>query len=853
MHRIRLVIADRRPIVLQGFTSLLAAQPDFEVVASCLDGSSCLEAIRNLAPDVALLEDGFSDVTASQMLAVTNAENIPTRLVFFTASVASGDVADAIASGACGSVSMSENPDTVMHSLRVAAPRFGRAPAGKEGNGASVESAPALLTVNERKVMRLVAQGLSNQAIARQLNASPGIIQVHLDHLFQKLGINNRRELAARAVSYRYGGIGALAAAIYAALDNLQPANATDADADAAHTETFAITGADGTPHVFTIVIHRQKEATSGSTIRATSKARGVANTAPTTPAPAAILAESGVDISAGTLAALNAARPSMGSHGTFMMAAAGAWIYAIDAAWNGAQASAFGDSLTDVLPSASAAGIAESAPAIPDVRAANLDGSDLRASSESATHDWAFAFRTFHGDTIATGGEGFQIIDAGAEYSAGGPGKLNAAQARTGSGSINPCETPREDPRTAAAAADKPQHTRQETADDDPNRGQSPSHAHASDNGSASANNHDDSDDNPNHGHLQRNSHGPEDGPPGRKNAKHDAAGNDPNHGHSQPNPHISGDGPPNKKPAKHDVADAATGRGQAQPNPPASDDGPPGKKNAKHDGAGDDSNHGHSQPNSHISENGPPNKKPAKHDVADAVPNQGQAQPNPPASDDGPPGKKNIKHNVADDDLNHGQSQARADDDGAPGKKNARQDVADDGHGPSQQSPNAFEDDAAGQHGKQHSADNDTGHGQSQNNLSALDDGPAAARQQASYNGMADDFDRGGAVHAPNNLQPQPGQAAVKHHTVDDAVQAETPFKLGDSFHFKNANSNASDFLEVQHEPDPIAHGRRAAGHDGPASVEDAGLTGLSPAQHDGGHHASGGQHHAPHDLLV
>lgn len=760
MHRIRLVIADRRPIVLQGFTSLLAAQPDFEVVASCLDGSSCLEAIRNLAPDVALLEDGFSDVTASQMLAVTNAENIPTRLVFFTASVASGDVADAIASGACGSVSMSENPDTVMHSLRVAAPRFGRAPAGKEGNGASVESAPALLTVNERKVMRLVAQGLSNQAIARQLNASPGIIQVHLDHLFQKLGINNRRELAARAVSYRYGGIGALAAAIYAALDNLQPANATDADA--AHTETFAITGADGTPHVFTIVIHRQKEATSGSTIRATSKARGIANTAATTPAPAAILAESGVDISAGTLAALNAARPSMGSHGTFMMAAAGAWIYAIDAAWNGAQASAFGDSLTDVLPSASAAGIAESAPAIPDVRAANLDGSDLRASSESATHDWAFAFRTFHGDTIATGGEGFQIIDAGAEDSAGGPGKLNAAQARTGSGSINPGETPREDPRTAAAAADKPQHTRQETADDDPNRGQSPSNAHASDNGSASANNHDDSDDNPNHGHLQRNSHGPEDGPPGRKNAKHDAAGDDPNHGHSQPNPHISGDGPPNKKPAKHDVADAATGRGQAQPNPPASDDGP-------------------------------------------------------------------------------------------PGKKNARQDVADDGHGPSQQSPNAFEDDAAGQHGKQHSADNDTGHGQSQNNLSALDDGPAAARQQASYNGMADDFDRGGAVHAPNNLQPQPGQAAVKHHTVDDAVQAETPFKLGDSFHFKNANSNASDFLEVQHEPDPIAHGRRAAGHDGPASVEDAGLTGLSPAQHDGGHHASGGQHHAPHDLLV
>src|ERR1700712_5129913 len=50
MRRVRLVIADRRPIVLQGFASLFAAQPDFEVVASCLDGANCLAAVRNLAP-----------------------------------------------------------------------------------------------------------------------------------------------------------------------------------------------------------------------------------------------------------------------------------------------------------------------------------------------------------------------------------------------------------------------------------------------------------------------------------------------------------------------------------------------------------------------------------------------------------------------------------------------------------------------------------------------------------------------------------------------------------------------------------------------------------------------------------
>ena len=82
MRRVRLVIADRRPIVLRGFVSLFGAQPDFEVVACCLDGASCLAAIRRLTPDVVLLEDGFTDVTASNMLAVVDDKGLSSRLVF---------------------------------------------------------------------------------------------------------------------------------------------------------------------------------------------------------------------------------------------------------------------------------------------------------------------------------------------------------------------------------------------------------------------------------------------------------------------------------------------------------------------------------------------------------------------------------------------------------------------------------------------------------------------------------------------------------------------------------------------------------------------------------------------------
>jgi DNA-binding NarL/FixJ family response regulator len=79
-HRIRLVIADPKPIVLHGLKSVFATQNDFEIVASCDCGTSCLEAIRNLAPDVALVAGTLADLTVSEILAIAKAENLGTSV-----------------------------------------------------------------------------------------------------------------------------------------------------------------------------------------------------------------------------------------------------------------------------------------------------------------------------------------------------------------------------------------------------------------------------------------------------------------------------------------------------------------------------------------------------------------------------------------------------------------------------------------------------------------------------------------------------------------------------------------------------------------------------------------------------
>ena len=179
MRRIRLVIADRRPIVLQGFVSLFGAQPDFEVVACCLDGANCLASIRRLTPDVVLLEDGFTDVTASDILAVMDDEGLSSRLVFFTATVACGDLARAMATGACGAISMSAKPEALVQSLRLEKPGSDLARVGNQANGIASfgNNVLAVLTVNERTIMDLVAEGLSDSEIARVLGVFPGHCQ----------------------------------------------------------------------------------------------------------------------------------------------------------------------------------------------------------------------------------------------------------------------------------------------------------------------------------------------------------------------------------------------------------------------------------------------------------------------------------------------------------------------------------------------------------------------------------------------------------------------------------------------------------------------------------------------------
>jgi two-component system nitrate/nitrite response regulator NarL len=215
MRCVSVVIADRHPVVLCGLSSVLRAESDFNVVTSCRDGTTCIQAIRDFSPDLVLLDIYMPGLSGLEILAATKSEHLCTRVVFLTASAERSKIVTAIARGAYGIIRKDATPQLLVRSLRQVASGVRLLPPSiwdaDPRNGHECYARGALnnllstLTERERQIMSLVSEGLSNKDVARQLNVCDGTIKVHLHHIYQKLAIHNRTALAALAASHHDG------------------------------------------------------------------------------------------------------------------------------------------------------------------------------------------------------------------------------------------------------------------------------------------------------------------------------------------------------------------------------------------------------------------------------------------------------------------------------------------------------------------------------------------------------------------------------------------------------------------------------------------------------------------------
>jgi DNA-binding NarL/FixJ family response regulator len=201
---ISLVLADDHPIILDGLHSLFEREADIRILASCSGGEETLAALRRGRPDVAVLDLTMPGLSGLEVARRVRDEQLPTRVVLLTASMSNAQVIEAMQLGVKGIVLKEMAPQLLLSCVReVEAGRqwieknlAGQALAALLGRGGEQQRAVELLTPREIEVVRLVARGLRNKKIAHSLSIVEGTVKIHLNRIYEKLGVDNRVELA---------------------------------------------------------------------------------------------------------------------------------------------------------------------------------------------------------------------------------------------------------------------------------------------------------------------------------------------------------------------------------------------------------------------------------------------------------------------------------------------------------------------------------------------------------------------------------------------------------------------------------------------------------------------------------
>jgi len=205
--RIRLILADDHPIVLDGLVQLFRVESDFEVLARCRDGEEALREVRAHQPDVLVLDVRMPRRDGLEVLRTLRQEEIPTRIVLLTAAVEEEQLVEALRLGVGGVVLKEMAPHLLIEAVREVHRGGSWLDKGSvsrivtkllhqdEGR----REAAGLLTPRELEIVRMVARGLRNRAIAEELLISEGTVKIHLHNIYQKLAVDGRLELAVYA------------------------------------------------------------------------------------------------------------------------------------------------------------------------------------------------------------------------------------------------------------------------------------------------------------------------------------------------------------------------------------------------------------------------------------------------------------------------------------------------------------------------------------------------------------------------------------------------------------------------------------------------------------------------------
>ena len=196
---IRIVLADDHALVLEGLRALLSAEPDLRVIATATDGERLLDAIRRFQPDVAAMDLQMPYMDGLTCLRHIRTENLPVRVLVISAFGDAQSMRAAVEGGADGFALKTDSPQMTIAAIRqVAAGKMVFPETARRWLVKPSKHDPNALTEREEAVLALLAEGKSNPQIGAALSLSENTIKFHLRNLYNKLGVTNRTEAAAK-------------------------------------------------------------------------------------------------------------------------------------------------------------------------------------------------------------------------------------------------------------------------------------------------------------------------------------------------------------------------------------------------------------------------------------------------------------------------------------------------------------------------------------------------------------------------------------------------------------------------------------------------------------------------------
>lgn len=206
MNKIRLIIADDHPLLIQGLISILKEEENIQVLGQASDGVMALELIRKFDPDIAILDIQMPDPGGLQIAELLRNENNKTKLIVLTMFKEESLIKKVLKLGVRGYVLKENAIDDIIDSINIVYEggiylSNNVSEVIRDNSSDLLSGSYQILTPTEKKILRLIGEGKSSKEIANELFISSKTVENHRGNICKKLGVTGFSALIKYALS----------------------------------------------------------------------------------------------------------------------------------------------------------------------------------------------------------------------------------------------------------------------------------------------------------------------------------------------------------------------------------------------------------------------------------------------------------------------------------------------------------------------------------------------------------------------------------------------------------------------------------------------------------------------------